>query len=80
MLFTKLGRFAAWIMLLLGSSRLIMGFLVAWQFDDVESRAAATRRYIGSGTSGEAIEQGFIVILIAIAVGILVEISSNLNR
>ena len=40
----------------------------------------AAARYLGHRTSGEAIDQGFFYILIAITLGVLVEISMSLHK
>lgn len=76
MFFTTIGRIAAWLLLAFGVLRIGIGFMVVSIADDAQ-RAAATARYIGGGTSGEAIDGGFTVIGLAIALGVLCEISRN---
>lgn len=74
MLFTTLGRIVATLTLLLGIMRVALGFVVAWSADP----AAAGARYLGSSTSGEAIDRGLMTILVALALGVLTDISRNL--
>lgn len=50
------------VVLLWGVVRLSMGLYVAIVFDGAQS---ATARYLGSGTSGEAIDQGIYGIIFA---------------
>jgi hypothetical protein len=76
MFFTTIGRIAAWLLLAVGVLRVGIGFQVASIADDAQ-RAAATARYIGGGSSGEAIDGGFVIIGLAIALGVLCEISRN---
>jgi hypothetical protein len=80
MLFTWLGKIAAWLAVLLGSLRIGMGLFVA-SIDDPEQYAFAVKRYLGSASSsGEAIDRGINVIVIGIALGVLTEISSTLSK
>ncbi|MEL6104348.1 MAG: hypothetical protein AAFR68_23995, partial [Pseudomonadota bacterium] len=60
MIFVWLGRALAWGLLLLGAARVGVGFYIANSFSDQAAYEAATRRYIGSGTTGEAIDQGLL--------------------
>lgn len=59
----------ALVVLVWGVIRLSMGLYVAIAFDGSQS---ATTRYLGSGTSGEAIDQGIYMVLISIALLIIV--------
>lgn len=67
----------AWLALILGASRLAMGIFVAFKIYPSEFEPS---RYLGSTTSGEAINQGLLVILIAVSLGILVEISRAIRE
>ena len=80
MLFIRLGAFAAWIILIAGFMRFAMGLFVATMFDSQESMIAATRRYLGTTSSGEAMDQGILALVIGIALGLLVEIAKSLRR
>jgi hypothetical protein len=77
MFFTRVGVVVAWLALLLGASRFAMGMLVAFKLYPAEFEAS---RYLGSTTPGEAVNQGLLVLLIAIALGILTEISRSLRK
>lgn len=75
MLFTTLGRIAATLIFLFGVSRIVIGFSVAGS----EELAANAARYLGSSTTGEAIDGGFLMILIALSLGVLTDISRNVQ-
>lgn len=75
MFFTKIGKILAHLMFWLGLLRVAMGFLFAFGAPDMESNRAAARHFLSAATTGEAINEGMIAILIAVALGILVEIS-----
>ena len=79
MFFTKVGRILAWILLVMGVARAGMGYYVASVDDSVE-RAKATADYLVSGTSGQAIDKGLLLVLVAIALGILSEIGTATHR
>lgn len=79
MFFIWIGNVIAWVGLIFGSLRLGVGFYVAMQ-NDASERAALARRYLGSTSSGEAIDQALRIILVAVAFGILVKIASILQR
>jgi len=72
-----LGSIVAWLAIVLGVLRTAMGFIVA-TIDDPTSRAAAASHYLGSVTSGEAIDQGIKVFLFGLVLGILVKIGRSL--
>jgi hypothetical protein len=73
MFFVKAASFVAWALFILGLARLASGFFVA-SIDDPAQRASATARYLGSGTSGDAIDQALVMIGIGIAFGVLAKI------
>jgi len=72
MFFTKLARIIAILALAFGIARVSIGFYVAF-IEPKEAREAAGARYIGSKSSGEAIDQGIYIILFAVALGKLAE-------
>ena len=76
MFYTKIAKFISAIILLLGIFRIAMGIVVVTS----ETPKLAAARYLGSGTSGEAIDKGFLYIFIAITLGVLVEISITLQK
>lgn len=76
MFFTRLGGIAAWLAFVGGALRVASGLLVAQS----ENYEAIARRYLGSKTPGEAIDQGLMVLIFGICLGVLVEISRSLQR
>ena len=63
-------------MLFMGITQIILGVVVI----NAENPKLAAARYLGSHTSGEAIDKGFLYIFIAISLGVLTEISINLYQ
>jgi len=77
MFFTRLGTLIAYIGLVMGILRAAMGINILLMFDDITSYTAATKRYLGSTSPGEAIDKGAVCILVSVALGILCEISKS---
>ncbi len=75
MIFTKLGLFIAWLAFCFGVLRVGMGFLGAVGADD---GYAFAQRYLATNTTGEAINQGTYMVIFAVVLGILIEISKSL--
>ena len=80
MFFTRIGKVIAHLIFWLGLLRVAMGFFVAFGTDGMESNRAAASRYLAAATSGEAITEGMMYILLAVALGVLCEISSKRNK
>lgn len=78
MFFVRLGSVVAWIALILGGGRIIAG-IVAASGNTAAARAAMASRYLGSATSGEAINQGIVVVGFALLLGVLAHIARSLN-
>ncbi|HWJ89037.1 MAG TPA: hypothetical protein VNS12_13290 [Pelagibacterium sp.] len=78
-MFLRLGSLIAWLALILGTLRVGIGFFVA-SIDDAESRAAMASRYLGSASSGEAIDQGLVAVVFGVVLGILVKIGRSVSR
>jgi len=76
MFYTKIAKIISAIILFIGITRVAMGFFVA----GTDNPQLAAIRYLGNYTSGEAIDKGFLYIFIAIALGVLVEISVNIQK
>lgn len=74
MFFTRVGYVVAWLLVIGGGLRAAMGFMIA-QSDDYQELA---QRYLGSSTTGEAIDRGLLVFLIGVSVGMVAEISRSL--
>lgn len=75
MFFTRIGGVIAWLAFAVGALRMLMAFSIAQS----EDYAVQARRYLGSKTPGEAIDQGLMVLLFGIGLGILVEISRSVR-
>jgi len=80
MFFTRIGKFVAHLIFWFGLLRVAMGAFVALGTADMASNRAFADRYLAAATSGEAINDGMIYILLALALGVLCEISSKRNR
>lgn len=72
-MYTKLGRVVAALALMVGVFHLALGVGIASGFLPEASRA-----YLGNKTTGETIDQSVYVIVFAIILGILTEISRSL--
>lgn len=82
MFFTRVGKILAHIGFWLGLLRVGMGFLVAsgaLTFATGADPCEAERRYLGTETSGQTIDQGVAMIVVAVALGVLCEISARVN-
>jgi hypothetical protein len=77
MFFTKIGTALAYIGFVLGVMRVGLGAYVAFGSADMASNSAASQRYLASFNSGQAMDKGMVMILIAVAFGILCEISNR---
>lgn len=79
MFFTWMGQLGAWLAFIVGLMRMGMAFYVI-SIDEKEAAAFYTARYFGTKTVGQVIDQSFVVITLAVAMGILAEISRNVRR
>ena len=80
MFFTRIGKMIAHLMFWLGIARVALGFIGASGSADIESSRAFASRYLAAATTGEAINEGMMRILLAVALGVLCEISSQRNK
>jgi hypothetical protein len=79
MIFTKLARIVAWLALILGASQLLIGFGIATETFGPYEQALA--RYApGAANSGQVINRGMYMVIFAIALGTLAEISVAVRR
>lgn len=69
----KFWKFVAGALIVIGGLRLAMGLLVA-SFDDYE---AAARRYLGSASAGDAIDQGLILLVVGLFARFVVKRLNN---
>jgi hypothetical protein len=79
LMFLRLGSIIAWLALIFGALRLGAGLYVA-SVDDPEARAGLAARYLGSASSSEAIDQGLMVTVFGVVLGILVKIGRSVSR
>jgi len=79
MIFTNLARIVAWLALVFGALRLAIGYGIATRALG-EYDAALARYAPGAANSGEVIDRGFYMIVFAIGLGTLAEISFNARR
>ena len=70
---TKAASVLSYLLIVLGVLRGGLGFAIAFYLTDT---SAAERRYLGSASTGEAIDQGLMMIFVGITLGILVKIVS----
>lgn len=80
MFFTRIGTLIAWLALLLGAARVGVAVFIATQSQNAAEAAAFTARYFGSKTTGEVIDQSALVMALAVALGILAEMSWSVRR
>lgn len=80
MFFTRIGKFIAHLLFWMALIRVGMGFLLAFGTPDMENNRAAARSLLGTATTGEAINEGMLGILVAVALGILCEISAKIVK
>jgi len=65
--------------ILLGILQAAMGVYVATQFETLEAMQWASRRYLGSMTSGEAIDQGITWALVALVIWMTAKIGQRVT-
>jgi hypothetical protein len=80
MFFTRIGKVFAHLIFWLGLFRVAMGFFVVFGSADMESSRALASNIFGGKTTGQAIDQGFIAVVLAVALGVLCEISAKRNK
>jgi hypothetical protein len=80
MFFTRIGMIIAHLVFWFSAFRLGMGFLFAFGAPDMENNRIAARRYLGTETTGEAINEATLALVLAVALGVLCEISSKRTK
>jgi hypothetical protein len=79
MIFTNLARIVSWLALVFGAIRFATGIAIA--LGTLGEYDAALARYApGAANVGEVIDRGMYVVIFAIALGTLAEISFNVRR
>jgi hypothetical protein len=76
MFYIKAGALLAGAMTILGFLKFLMGVWVALQFEG-DQMVAASKRYLGTVDSGEAIDRGLQMFAAGIVIGLLVHIAKN---
>lgn len=72
MFFTLAGRVVAWLAITFGLLRITLALFVIQSGDP-----SLVPRYLGSGATGQAIDQGLYVLIFGIVVGVLTDISRS---
>ena len=78
MIFTHLARLLSIAALLLGLLHVLLGLAIATEF--IGPYQAALARYTTKSSSGQVINEGAYIVLFAIALGTLAEISFSMRR
>jgi len=71
-----LGRILSWAMVVLGLFMTAAGLYIAFSFQG-EARLAAAKRYLGSVTTGDAINQGMLMLTAGVIIGLITIIANN---
>jgi hypothetical protein len=80
MFFTRVGKVLAHLVFWCSVFRILVGVYVLFGAPDLATSMAAQRRYLGSATGGEAIDRGALWVLVAVALGVLCEISARRQK
>ncbi|SLN27765.1 hypothetical protein ROA7450_01130 [Roseovarius albus] len=72
----RVGSIIAWLLLAFGTLKIAMGFYVAIKFSG-EENAFYAQRYLAAPNSGEAINEGMIVFVVGLVIGLLVKMAKN---
>lgn len=72
----KIGAILYKLILFFGIIRVGLGAFVA-SYDDAAERAFLAARYLSNNSSGAAIDQGLVLIVLGIAMGLLVKIAKK---
>ena len=78
MIFTHLARLLSIAALVLGLFRVLLGVAIATEF--IGPYEAALGRYTNSSSAGQVIDTGVYIVLFAVALGTLAEISFSMRR
>ena len=73
MFFTRVGRFMAGAMVILGGLRAAMAIVIA-----TSGTPELARRYLGSGSTGEVIDASLTIVFLGVCLGVATEISKAL--
>lgn len=77
MFFTRIGKLLAHLAFWTNLLSLLLGFYFAYSAVDMEQNMLLSRQFLGTDTTGEAIDRASRNILLSIALGVLCEISTR---
>jgi hypothetical protein len=80
MFFTRIGKVIAHLMFWVSVTHVLIAFAGAFGIADMESNRLFASRYLSAATTGDAINKAQLYILLAVALGVLCEISSRKNK
>lgn len=72
-----LGSIIAWALTLFGALKVALGFFFAANTVTLEDNAAAAERYLAAANTGEAINEGIMMFIIGVVIGLLVKIAKK---
>jgi len=79
MFFTKIATIIAYFGVVLGVWKVVAGFFIAFSTETLALNMEASKHYLGTSTSGEAINEGCVYLGISITLGVLTEISKSIS-
>ncbi|MEL7429314.1 MAG: hypothetical protein AAFN43_04875 [Pseudomonadota bacterium] len=77
MFFIRAGQVMAWLMVVSSSMRILFSLFLVFSDSTTEEMAAASRHFLGTSTTGEAIDEALIMFAGGIVLGLLVEIAKK---
>jgi len=80
MFFTRIGKVIAHLMFWASAIHIAIAFAGAFGTADIASNRAFASRYLLAATTGEAISKAELYILLAVALGVLCEISAKRSK
>ncbi|MDH4439173.1 MAG: hypothetical protein QE284_02180 [Rhizobium sp.] len=77
MFFTRIGKVIAHLIFWGSAVKLATALFVALSTSDMEGNRAAAARYLSAATSGDAMDEAVVGLLLGLALGVLCEISAS---
>ncbi|MEI4235083.1 hypothetical protein [Roseovarius sp. D22-M7] len=75
----KLGKWVGILAVILGLLRVAMGLFIAFGTEDLEAMELASRTFLGTKTSGEAVDQGTMAFVVGLVIWMIAEIGQRLE-
>jgi hypothetical protein len=75
----RLIKFVAFLGILFGLARVAMGVYIVQSFQTAEAIDWASKRYLGSKTTGEAIDQGIMWAVVALVIWMIAKIGLHVT-